>query len=134
MRDPALTRYNKELVKGCLRVPLSRHKCCCVRQPAPRPKTTSSPPTVLVLATVSGVSQVGAPTVSSDGLAADFQVTLNGAPESDAALETVRDPLRSTAHWAAPAGTTAVVGGISSVYADFQDAMTHDYTIVFQRS
>lgn len=84
-----------------------------------------------VLTSVPGVSQVGAPTVSSDGRAADFQVTLDGAPESDAAIETVRGPLRSTAHSAAPAGTTAVVGGISSIYADFQDAMTHDYKIVF---
>ncbi|MEV6337344.1 MMPL family transporter [Nocardia vinacea] len=84
-----------------------------------------------VLAAVPGVSQVGAPTVSSDRLAADFQVTLNGAPESDAALDTVRDPLRDAAHSAAPAGTTAVVGGISSVYVDFQDAMVHDYKIVF---
>ncbi|WP_433680997.1 MMPL family transporter [Nocardia sp. CA-119907] len=83
------------------------------------------------LAAVSGVSQVGAPTVSSDGMAADFQVTLAGAPESDAALDTVRDPLRDTAHSMAPAGSTAVVGGISSVYVDFQDAMVRDYKIVF---
>ncbi|MFE9326830.1 MMPL family transporter [Nocardia sp. NPDC052278] len=84
-----------------------------------------------VLAAVPGVSQVGTPMVSSDRLAADFQVTLNGAPESDAALDTVRDPLRDAVHSAAPAGTTAVVGGISSVYVDFQDAMVHDYKIVF---
>ncbi|MEV6427930.1 MMPL family transporter [Nocardia sp. NPDC051463] len=83
------------------------------------------------LAGVPGVGQVSEPHPSSDGAVAEFQVTLSSAPESDAALETVRGPLRDTAHAAAPAGTTAVVGGITSVFVDFQDAMNHDYTIVF---
>ncbi|MFQ6324666.1 MMPL family transporter [Nocardia sp. CWNU-33] len=83
------------------------------------------------LAGVSGVGQVSEPHPSSDGVVAEFQVTLSSAPESDAALDTVRGPLRDTAHAAAPAGATAVVGGITSVFVDFQDAMNHDYSVVF---
>jgi RND superfamily putative drug exporter len=80
---------------------------------------------------VPGVGQVAQPRPSEDGTIADFQVTLAAAPESDAALDTVRGPLRDMAHSAAPAGSTAVVGGITSVFVDFQAAMNHDYTIVF---
>jgi RND superfamily putative drug exporter len=56
---------------------------------------------------------------------------LKSAPESDAALATVRGPLRSAAHAAAPPGSTAVVGGLTSIFVDFQAAMDHDYLIVF---
>ncbi|MCP2289388.1 MMPL family protein [Nocardia amikacinitolerans] len=83
------------------------------------------------LAQVPGVGAVGEPLLSADGTIANFQVTLADAPESDAALDTVRGPLRTAAHEAAPAGTTAAVGGISAVFVDFQDAMNRDYAIVF---
>ncbi|WP_069165346.1 MMPL family transporter [Nocardia altamirensis] len=83
------------------------------------------------LTQVPGVGQVSEPMLSGDKTTAAYQVTLNSVPESDAALETVRGPLRDAVHAAAPAGTTAVVGGISAVFVDFQDAMNHDYRIVF---
>ncbi|WP_174185918.1 MMPL family transporter [Nocardia barduliensis] len=83
------------------------------------------------LAGVPGVGQVAEPQLSADRTIADFAVTLNAAPESDAALETVKGPLRDTAHSAAPAGATAAVGGLTSVFVDFQDAMARDYAIVF---
>ncbi|MET8424763.1 MMPL family transporter [Nocardia sp. NPDC004860] len=78
-----------------------------------------------------GVGQVGAPRVSADGSIAEFQVTLTSEPTSDAALATVRGPLRDSAHAAAPAGSSAYVGGMSSVLVDFKAAMNHDYKIVF---
>lgn len=78
-----------------------------------------------------GVGQVGEPRVAGNGGVAEFQVTLTAQPDSDDALATVRGPLRDTAHAAAPAGTTAAVGGMTSVFVDFQDAMNHDYAIVF---
>jgi RND superfamily putative drug exporter len=62
---------------------------------------------------------------------ADLRVTLASGPESSAAINTVRGPLRAAAHEAAPAGTTAVVGGITSVFVDIQAAVDHDYSIVF---
>ncbi|SUA76503.1 Putative membrane protein ydgH [Nocardia otitidiscaviarum] len=83
------------------------------------------------LATVEGVGQVSPPQRSADSTVAEYQVTLTDAPESDTAIDTVRGPLRDTAHAAAPAGTAALVGGMTSVFVDFQDAMVRDYTIVF---
>ncbi|MBL1075268.1 MMPL family transporter [Nocardia sp. 2] len=83
------------------------------------------------LAQVQGVGQVSPPLVSEDRMTAEFQVTLNSAPESDAALDTVRGPLRDAAHDTAPAGTTAEVGGMTSIFVDFQHAMNRDYKVVF---
>ncbi|WP_051177939.1 MMPL family transporter [Nocardia concava] len=81
---------------------------------------------------VKGVGEVGpAPAISADKTVAEYQVTLADKPESDAALATVKGPLRDTAHSAAPVGTTAVVGGLTSVFVDFQHAMNRDYTVVF---
>ncbi|WP_327097455.1 MMPL family transporter [Nocardia vinacea] len=83
------------------------------------------------LAAVPGVGQVAEPKRSADNTIADFVVTLTDVPESDAALDTVKGPLRDVAHSAAPVGTTAAVGGMTSVFVDFQDAMARDYAIVF---
>jgi putative drug exporter of the RND superfamily len=83
------------------------------------------------LTQVEGVGQVGQAQLSPDRTIANFQVTLANAPESDAALDTVAGPLRTVAHQAAPAGATAAVGGMTAVYVDFEDAMNHDYAIVF---
>ncbi|MGW4464919.1 MMPL family transporter [Micromonospora sp. NPDC004704] len=83
------------------------------------------------LAKVPGVGQVGQPTLSPDGRVADFQVTLANTPQSSAALHTVKGPLRSTAHSAAPDGTTAFVGGITAVFVDIQAAVNRDYAVVF---
>jgi putative drug exporter of the RND superfamily len=83
------------------------------------------------LAKVRGVGQVSPPVLSSGKTVAYFQVTLAAAPESGAAISTVRGPLRATAHAAAPAGTTALVGGTTAVYVDIQAAVNHDYLVVF---
>ncbi len=58
-------------------------------------------------------------------------MTLASNPQSRTALDTVRGPLRSTAHGSAPAGTTAYVGGITAVFVDIQAAVNHDYAVVF---
>lgn len=83
------------------------------------------------LQAVTGVGSVSPPRLSRDRTAADFTVTLSTAPESDRALADVKGPLRTTAHTAAPAGTKAVVGGITSVYVDIKAAMNRDYSVVF---
>jgi RND superfamily putative drug exporter len=83
------------------------------------------------LAKVPGVGQVSPPVLSPGKTVAYFQVTLAAAPESGAAISTVRGPLRTTAHAAAPAGTTALVGGTTAVYVDIQAAVNHDYLVVF---
>jgi len=83
------------------------------------------------LATVPGVGEVATPIVSPDKTVADFRVTLSSAPETSTAISTMRGPLRTVAHDAAPAGTSAVVGGITSVFVDIQAAVNHDYSVVF---
>jgi RND superfamily putative drug exporter len=80
---------------------------------------------------VPGVGTVAPARLNQDRTAADFSVTLGDAPESDRALATVRGPLRDTAHTAAPQGTEALVGGITSVYVDIRAAMNRDYAVVF---
>jgi putative drug exporter of the RND superfamily len=83
------------------------------------------------LRAVPGVGQVSPPTLSANKAVADFQVTLTSNPQSSAALQTVKGPLRDTAHASAPPGTTAFVGGISAVFVDIQAAVDHDYLVVF---
>jgi RND superfamily putative drug exporter len=83
------------------------------------------------LAKVPGVGEVAQPQLSADKSVADFSVTLSTDPSSHAAIETVKGPLRDTAHSAAPSGTVALVGGITSVYVDIQAATNHDYLVVF---
>jgi putative drug exporter of the RND superfamily len=58
-------------------------------------------------------------------------VILTEDPLSEEALANVKGPIRDAAHDAAPAGTEAFVGGTTSIFADFEKAMTRDYSIVF---
>jgi RND superfamily putative drug exporter len=83
------------------------------------------------LSAVPGVGQVSPATLSADKAVADFQVTLATNPQSHAALETVKGPLRDAAHASAPPGMTAYVGGITAVFVDIQAAVNHDYLVVF---
>ncbi|MGZ4400257.1 MAG: MMPL family transporter [Gaiellaceae bacterium] len=83
------------------------------------------------LRSVGGVGSVSQPRLSADRRVADYTVTLESSPESDRALAVVKGPLRTAAHTAAPAGTTGLVGGITSVYVDIKAAMNRDYSVVF---
>jgi RND superfamily putative drug exporter len=83
------------------------------------------------LQSVAGVGAVSPPRLSADRSAADFTVTLTSDPQSDRALSVVGGALRTTAHDAAPAGTRAEVGGITSVFVDIKAAMNRDYSVVF---
>jgi len=83
------------------------------------------------LHTVPGVGAVADPKLNADKTVADITVELSSNPQGSAAIKTVKGPLRATAHAAAPAGTTAYVGGITSIFADIQAAVNHDYAVVF---
>ena len=83
------------------------------------------------LKTMDGVGAVAPPKVSADGATAEYTVTLSSDPESTTAVNTLKSGLRPQAHAAAPAGTYALVGGTTAVFADIQAAMNHDYAIVF---
>lgn len=78
-----------------------------------------------------GVDQVYPSQLSEDGTVAQFSVVLEADPVSDAAMQAVKGPVRSTAHEAAPEGTTAYVGGTPSIFVDLQSAMIRDYKVVF---
>jgi RND superfamily putative drug exporter len=80
---------------------------------------------------IEGVAQVFPGRLSEDGTAAEVSVILDHDPVSDAAVEDVKGPIRDAAHDAAPDGTEAFVGGTASVFADLQEAMARDYSVVF---
>ncbi|MGH3743320.1 MAG: MMPL family transporter [Mycobacteriales bacterium] len=83
------------------------------------------------LAGVPNVGSVSAARLSGDGTVAAYTVTLSVDPESDAALRTVKGPLRQTAHHAVPAGAKAYVGGVSAIFVDINTAVDRDYAVVF---
>ncbi|MBG6105767.1 MULTISPECIES: MMPL family transporter [Micromonospora] len=89
------------------------------------------------LAQVPGVGSLmpaadGSPAaISSDGTVAQISLLLNTSPYSTAALDLAGDDLRQVAHDQAPAGTTALVGGVSSVFADIRDANNRDLWVIF---
>lgn len=83
------------------------------------------------LAKVDGVGQVSPPELNPDGTVAHFSVLLKHAPASDQAIDLAGGALRDAAHRAAPPGSEALVGGMSSVVADIQHAVGRDYRVVF---
>jgi RND superfamily putative drug exporter len=125
------TVWNKQLLRG---LPAGATEPSDVYLQAPKGGTLSAPELSAYrakLAAVPGVGQVAEPVLSANRAVADFRVTLTEKPESSAAINTVKGPLRHTAQQAAPAGSTALVGGITSVYVDIQSAVNHDYSVVF---
>ncbi len=83
------------------------------------------------LARLAGVGAVAPPKVSADGATAAYTVTLSYNPESTAAVNALKNNIRPGAHAAAPAGTYALVGGTTAVFADIHRAIDHDYAVVF---
>ena len=83
------------------------------------------------LKTMDGVGAVAPAKVSTDKATAEYTVTLSSDPESTTAVNTLKSGLRPQAHAAAPPGSYALVGGTTAVFADIQQAMNHDYAIVF---
>jgi len=69
--------------------------------------------------------------LSADRATADYTVTLSYNPQSTAAVDVLKNQLRPAVHAAAPAGTYALVGGTTAVFADIQRAVKHDYAAVF---
>ena len=78
-----------------------------------------------------GVAQVAPGVPNAKGDTALFNVVLSQDPTSDVSLANVKGPIRTTAHDSAPDGTSALVGGTTSVFVDFQKAMNRDYAVVF---
>jgi len=83
------------------------------------------------LAALRGVGAVAPPRISADRATAAYTVTLSYNPQSTAAVSVLKSDVRPGAHAAAPAGTYALVGGTTAVFADIQRAVNHDYAVVF---
>ncbi|HWV85644.1 MAG TPA: MMPL family transporter [Capillimicrobium sp.] len=96
-----------------------------VRSETPLPASELEPLRERVGA-VDGVAEVGEVVAAADGRGARLDVTLDEAPESSAAMDLVRGPVRAAVHEAAPPGATAMVGGTSAIYADVSDAVDRD--------
>ncbi|MGV9355272.1 MMPL family transporter [Streptomyces misionensis] len=82
------------------------------------------------LGSVDGVAAVRMSQLNKDGTTADFTVTLKYEASTDQAIDAVQR-VRDAAHGGAPAGTEALVGGMSSIYKDIDTAVNHDYRTVF---
>ena len=83
------------------------------------------------LKTLPGVGAVAPPTLSADHATAAYNVTLSYNPQSTVAVDVLKNQLRPAVHAAAPAGTSALIGGTTAVFADIQKAVNHDYAVVF---
>jgi len=83
------------------------------------------------LKTLPGVGAVAPPTQSADHATVAYSVTLSYNPQSTATVNVVKNQLRPAVHAAAPAGSYALVGGTTAVFADIQRAVNHDYAVVF---
>ncbi|MEW2625444.1 MMPL family transporter [Streptomyces sp. NPDC048106] len=82
------------------------------------------------LGAVDGVASARMSQLNKDGTTADFTVTLKYEASTDQAIDAVQG-VRDAAHADAPAGTKALVGGMSSIYKDIDAAVNHDYRTVF---
>jgi RND superfamily putative drug exporter len=73
----------------------------------------------------------GAARLNPDGTVARIDLLLASSPYTSEALDIAGDTLRIVAHDKAPPGTTAVVGGSSSVFADIRAATNRDLLVIF---
>jgi RND superfamily putative drug exporter len=83
------------------------------------------------LKALTDVGSVSSPQLSANKATAAYTVTLTLDPTATAAVHAVEGPIRTGAHAAAPAGTYALVGGTTAVFADIAKAVNHDYALVF---
>ncbi|WBQ06864.1 MMPL family transporter [Kribbella sp. CA-293567] len=90
------------------------------------------------LAKVDGIGAVlpatpdGSPALlNQDKTVAQLNVVLKDAPYAKSSLDLVDGPLRDTAHAEAPAGTSVLLGGVSSSYTDIRDANSRDLKVIF---
>jgi RND superfamily putative drug exporter len=73
----------------------------------------------------------GAAQLNEDRTVAKIDLLLANRPYSTEALDLAGGELRTAAHEKAPEGTTALVGGLSSVFADIRSANTRDLWVIF---
>ncbi|MFG2718587.1 MMPL family transporter [Streptomyces sp. NPDC048416] len=83
------------------------------------------------IAAVKNVGDVSPAVVNPKGDVALYSVVLKFRPSSEQAIDLVAGDLRDAVHKNAPDGSKARVGGKTAVLADIEDAVKHDYRLVF---
>jgi RND superfamily putative drug exporter len=83
------------------------------------------------LGAAEGVASPMQPQLSADGRVANVPLVMQSSPYVAETLDLVSGPLRKTAHAAAPAGTSVLVGGQSMAYADVRDTTGRDLRLIF---
>jgi len=83
------------------------------------------------LSAVDGVGAVSSPRFDADRSVAEIDVSLVYKPDSEAAMEAVRGPIRHVARGALPTGAEALVGGTPALYADVSDSISRDLRLIF---
>jgi RND superfamily putative drug exporter len=85
------------------------------------------------LAKVADVGQVSEPAIAPGGHAAEIDVSLTIDSTTSEALRLAGagGPLRTAAHEAAPPGSTAMVSGQASVFADVSSSVDKDLRLIF---
>ena len=81
-------------------------------------------------AKVTGVGDVQAPVKAANGQVALFNVLLDSNPVSNQAITLMRTHLRGDLHAVAPPGTTVLVGGTTSIFADINSANNRDLALI----
>ena len=69
--------------------------------------------------------------LNADKTVAQINVVLNDPPYATSSLDLVDGKLRDAAHADAPAGTTALLGGVTASYTDIRDANSRDLSVIF---
>ncbi len=69
--------------------------------------------------------------LSQDGTVAKIDLLLASRPYAEESLDLAGNALRTVAHDKAPPGTSALVGGATSVFADIRAANTRDLWVIF---
>ncbi|MEU4287935.1 MMPL family transporter [Kribbella sp. NPDC026596] len=69
--------------------------------------------------------------LNADKTVAQLNVVLNDPPYATSSLDLVDGKLRDVAHAEAPAGTTALLGGVTASYTDIRDANSRDLSVIF---
>ncbi|MBY8872314.1 MMPL family transporter [Micromonospora sp. PLK6-60] len=77
-----------------------------------------------------GVGRVQPAERGSDPSVARINLLLNENPVSNEAITLVRGDLRDALHAAAPAGTSALVGGTTAIFADINSANNRDLSVI----
>ncbi|HUB93625.1 MAG TPA: MMPL family transporter [Verrucomicrobiae bacterium] len=79
---------------------------------------------------ISGVKSGGPTQLSTDHKTALISALLPGDPTANSTLSFMKNTFRPDAHAAAPAGTTAYVGGETAAFTDIQSAVNRDLAVI----